>query len=152
MSDDPDHTRRWLINASGAAILANALAGGSSYAQVAVAPAAKASQDADEPATDAPISPASDGRSVCEKTNKLCASSLKPGISAGACFGGGAKVGPRAFIGLNATIRDNIEIAAGCVVGAGSVVIAKTEPDSVYVGVPAKKLKETVRDPSLRSG
>jgi 2-methylcitrate dehydratase PrpD len=49
MSDDPDHTRRWLINASGAALLSNALAGGPSYAQVAGAPAAKATKDADEP-------------------------------------------------------------------------------------------------------
>jgi sugar O-acyltransferase (sialic acid O-acetyltransferase NeuD family) len=64
-------------------------------------------------------------------------------ISAGACFGGGAKVGPRVFIGLNATIRDNIEIAEGSVIGAGSVVIANTEPDSVYVGVPARKIRKT---------
>ena len=28
MSDDPDHTRRWLVRASGAAILSNALASG----------------------------------------------------------------------------------------------------------------------------
>ena len=63
-------------------------------------------------------------------------------ISAGVCFGGGAKVGPRAFIGLSATIRDNIVIAAGSVVGAGSVVLANTEPDCVYVGVPAKKIRE----------
>jgi len=64
-------------------------------------------------------------------------------ISAGVCFGGGAKVRPRAFIGLNATIRDSIEIAEGCVVGAGSVVMADTEPDSVYAGVPARKLRKT---------
>jgi 2-methylcitrate dehydratase PrpD len=57
MSDDLDHTRRWLINASGAAILANALAGGPSYAQVGGTPAAKAAQDADEPAADTAISP-----------------------------------------------------------------------------------------------
>jgi len=44
MSDDPDHTRRWLINASGAAILSNALAGRPSYAQVSATPAAKAAQ------------------------------------------------------------------------------------------------------------
>ena len=69
-------------------------------------------------------------------------------ISAGVCFGGGAKVRARAFIGLNATIRDNIEIAEGCVVGAGSVVIANTEPESVYVGVPAKKLRSTTEQPA----
>jgi 2-methylcitrate dehydratase PrpD len=64
MSDDPDHTRRWLINASGAAILSNAFAGGPSSAQVAGAPAAKAAQDADEPAADAPISPVT--TALCE--------------------------------------------------------------------------------------
>lgn len=64
-------------------------------------------------------------------------------ISAGVCFGGGAKVRRRAFIGLNATIRDNIEIAEGCVVGAGSVVMANTEPDSVYFGAPARRVRTT---------
>ena len=53
MSDDPDHTRRWLINASGAVILSNVLAGGQSHAQV---PTAK-TQDPDGSAVDAPISP-----------------------------------------------------------------------------------------------
>ena len=56
MSDDPDHTRRWLVRASGAAILSNALTSGPSYSKDAGAPAAKA-QDPDEPVADAPISP-----------------------------------------------------------------------------------------------
>jgi len=56
MSDHPDHTRRWLINASGAAILSNTLTGGPSYAQVAGATAAKA-QDLEESSPDATISP-----------------------------------------------------------------------------------------------
>jgi 2-methylcitrate dehydratase PrpD len=64
MSDDLDHTRRWLINASGAAILSNSLAGTPSYAQVAGAPAAKAAQDADELPADAPISPVT--TALCE--------------------------------------------------------------------------------------
>jgi 2-methylcitrate dehydratase PrpD len=38
MSDEPDHTRRWLINASGAAILSNALAVAESHGQTAAAP------------------------------------------------------------------------------------------------------------------
>jgi 2-methylcitrate dehydratase PrpD len=57
MSDGPDHTRRWLINASSAAILSGAFAAEPSYAQVAGAPAPKAAQDADEPAADASVSP-----------------------------------------------------------------------------------------------
>ncbi len=55
MTDDPDHTRRWLINASGAAILSGAIPAGTSYAQNP--PLAKTVADADEPAADAPISP-----------------------------------------------------------------------------------------------
>src|SRR5260221_10711404 len=39
MSDGRDHTRRWLINGSGGAILSNALGGGGVRAQVAAAPA-----------------------------------------------------------------------------------------------------------------
>ena len=62
MSDDPDHTRRWLVRASGAAILSNALASGPSYSKDAGAPGAKA-QVPDEPVADAPISPV---------TNALC--------------------------------------------------------------------------------
>jgi 2-methylcitrate dehydratase PrpD len=53
LSDDPGPTRRWLINASGAAILSNALTGEPSSAQV---PGAK-TQDPEQPGADAPISP-----------------------------------------------------------------------------------------------
>jgi 2-methylcitrate dehydratase PrpD len=75
MSDDPNYTRRWLINASSAVILSNAFAGRPSYAQVADAPAAKA-QDPDVPAAEVPISPV---------TTALCdyvASALDRGLPA----------------------------------------------------------------------
>ena len=45
MSDNPDHTRRWLINASGAAILSNALPATPALAQAPVAPAPTAQRD-----------------------------------------------------------------------------------------------------------
>ena len=56
MSDGPDHTRRWLINASGAAFFSNVLASRPSHAQAAAGPVAEA---ANEPAStaDGPISP-----------------------------------------------------------------------------------------------
>jgi 2-methylcitrate dehydratase PrpD len=56
MGDDPDHTRRWLINVGGAAILSNTVAAASSVAQVGGAPARKAA-DEDAPAADQPITP-----------------------------------------------------------------------------------------------
>ena len=48
MSDEADHTRRWLINASGAAILSSAIPVTASHAQTAAAPAPGAAADAAE--------------------------------------------------------------------------------------------------------
>lgn len=60
-------------------------------------------------------------------------------IAAGVCFGGGAVVEDRCFIGLNATIRDNVRIASGCLIAAGALVMSDTEPDGLYIGVPARR-------------
>jgi 2-methylcitrate dehydratase PrpD len=50
MSDEADHTRRWLINASGAAILSSALPVTAAYAQTAAVPASGTTADAaDDP-------------------------------------------------------------------------------------------------------
>jgi 2-methylcitrate dehydratase PrpD len=57
MSAEADHTRRWLINASGAAILSSALPG-PSYAQNATAPEPAASATAAAARDSTPISPA----------------------------------------------------------------------------------------------
>src|SRR5262245_33790729 len=57
MSSGPDHTRRWLINASSAAILANAVAGGSVRAQVSAGRGVKAAAEVEDAAVDQPISP-----------------------------------------------------------------------------------------------
>jgi 2-methylcitrate dehydratase PrpD len=46
MSDESDRTRRWLINTSGAAILANAMPATAAQAQTAAAPAPRATRDA----------------------------------------------------------------------------------------------------------
>ncbi len=52
MSEDPDRTRRWLINASGAALISNAFAPAPSFAQ-----AAPASRPEEHAMDDVPISP-----------------------------------------------------------------------------------------------
>lgn len=66
-------------------------------------------------------------------------------IAAGACFGGGVSVGRHSFVGLNATIRDGITVAEHCLIGAGAVVTANTEPDGVYVGIPARRVSTLMR-------
>ncbi|HEY2228680.1 MAG TPA: MmgE/PrpD family protein [Xanthobacteraceae bacterium] len=58
MNDKPNHTRRWLMNVSGAALLSNVLPVGSALAQGAPAAKPKASAEAsEEPVKDAPLSP-----------------------------------------------------------------------------------------------
>ena len=46
------------------------------------------------------------------------------------------------WLGAKATILGGTTIKSGCVIGAGSVVTKDTEARSVYVGVPAKKIRE----------
>jgi 2-methylcitrate dehydratase PrpD len=57
MSDDPDHTRRWLINAGGAAILSNALAVAESHGQTAPAPPQSGAKDVPADPARAAVSP-----------------------------------------------------------------------------------------------
>ena len=56
----------------------------------------------------------------------------------------GARIESRCLIGMGATVLDNAVVASGCIVAAGALVLsgAKLEPDSVYAGVPARKVKE----------
>jgi len=54
--------------------------------------------------------------------------------------GGNVTIEENASIGLGAIIRDNVRVGARCFVGAGAVVTADTEPDGVYVGVPARRV------------
>ncbi|PJA98546.1 MAG: 2,3,4,5-tetrahydropyridine-2,6-dicarboxylate N-acetyltransferase [Ignavibacteriales bacterium CG_4_9_14_3_um_filter_30_11] len=45
------------------------------------------------------------------------------------------------LIGANAVILEGVKVGKGSVIAAGSVVIENVEPDSVMVGVPARKIK-----------
>ncbi|MFI3301690.1 MAG: gamma carbonic anhydrase family protein [Rikenellaceae bacterium] len=56
----------------------------------------------------------------------------------------GAIIEDSCLIGMGATVLDNAVVASGCIVAANSLVLsnAKLEPNSVYAGVPAKKVKD----------
>ena len=56
----------------------------------------------------------------------------------------GAVIEDGCLIGMGATVLDNAVVASGCIVAANALVLsgAKLEPNSVYAGVPARKVKE----------
>ena len=54
---------------------------------------------------------------------------------------GAVKICKGAFIGMNSTIMPGITVGENCIIGCGSVVTKDTEPNYIYAGVPAKKIK-----------
>lgn len=60
----------------------------------------------------------------------------------GECLGGVARVsiGDNVLIGVNAVILKGVTIGNNVIIGAGSVVSGNCEDNSVYAGVPARKI------------
>ena len=56
----------------------------------------------------------------------------------------GGIIGDNCLIGMGAIVLDNAEIPSGCIIAAGALGLsnAKLEPDSLYAGVPARKIRE----------
>lgn len=48
-------------------------------------------------------------------------------------------IGAGAWIGVRATLLPGVTVATGCIVGAGAVVTKDTEPNGLYVGIPARR-------------
>ncbi len=63
----------------------------------------------------------------------------------------GAKIHDHCLIGINATLLDNAVVGEGTIVAANSLVLSNAvlEPNSVYAGIPAKKVKDI--DPAQRT-
>jgi sugar O-acyltransferase (sialic acid O-acetyltransferase NeuD family) len=65
-------------------------------------------------------------------------------IMGSAAIAGNVTIEDFATIGTNSTILPNLKIGWGAYIGAGAVVTQDVEPNSVYVGVPARKIRENV--------
>ena len=48
------------------------------------------------------------------------------------------------WIGAKVTVLCGVEISTGCVIGANSVLTGSTEPNGIYVGAPAHRIKSRV--------
>lgn len=60
---------------------------------------------------------------------------------AGAYAGGPVRIGNGCWIGVRATILPNVTVGDGCVIAAGAVVVDDCEADSLYAGVPARRIR-----------
>lgn len=56
----------------------------------------------------------------------------------------GARIGDHCLIGMGAILLDNAIVPSGCIIAAGALVLsnAQLEPNSLYAGVPAKRIRE----------
>jgi len=63
-------------------------------------------------------------------------------VSPGAHLSGTVTVGSRSWFGVGSCSVQSIEIAENTQVGAGAAVTKATEPNGLYVGVPAKRIKD----------
>jgi len=54
-----------------------------------------------------------------------------------------------ARIGVGVTLLPGVIIGENCLIGAGSVVTKNTNPKGVYIGVPARYIKEVEKDEIL---
>ncbi|MEG1622247.1 MAG: gamma carbonic anhydrase family protein [Alistipes sp.] len=60
----------------------------------------------------------------------------------------GATVGDNCLIGMGATLLDRAVIPSGCIIAANALVLsdAQLEANSVYAGIPAKKVREVTAE------
>lgn len=54
----------------------------------------------------------------------------------------GIRIEDDVWIAAGARILDGVRIARGCVIAAGAVVARSTEPNGIYGGIPARRLKD----------
>lgn len=51
-------------------------------------------------------------------------------------------IGDGCWLGVGSTILPGVDVAPGCVVAAGAVVAKSTEPNGLYAGIPARRIRD----------
>ena len=65
-------------------------------------------------------------------------SSAAPGV----CTGGNVEVGESSFLGINCSVKHGIKIGKEVVVGGNAFVNKDCKSNSIYLGIPARKVKK----------
>lgn len=70
-------------------------------------------------------------------THAIGASSARAGTDEAAPV----TIGDGVWVGARATILAGVSVGSGCIIAAGAVVTTDCEPDGLYAGVPARRVK-----------
>ena len=57
-------------------------------------------------------------------------------------------IGDGVWLGANVVVLPGVAVAEGCVVAAAAVVARDTEPNGLYAGVPARRIRDLTSDPA----
>ncbi len=63
-------------------------------------------------------------------------------IGHGSNIAGTVKIGENCFIGISSTIQNNLIIKKNVIIGSASNVVKNCDPNTIYLGNPAKKQKK----------
>lgn len=63
-------------------------------------------------------------------------------VSVGVHVSGTVSIGADSWIGAGTTVSNNIDICSNSIIGAGSVVVKDITDPGVYVGIPARMIKD----------
>jgi sugar O-acyltransferase (sialic acid O-acetyltransferase NeuD family) len=64
-------------------------------------------------------------------------------IASGVCLGGHVRIGQGAYLGAGALVREGRAVGKRAMVGMGSVVLTDVPEEQVWIGVPARYLRNT---------
>jgi sugar O-acyltransferase (sialic acid O-acetyltransferase NeuD family) len=59
-------------------------------------------------------------------------------------IGGHCSVGDLVYFGAGSCIKDRVAIGSKSIIGMGSVVVSDAEPEFIYAGAPAKKIRRAI--------
>ncbi len=63
-------------------------------------------------------------------------------IATGALLAGGVHIGNGSHVGVGASVKQGMRIGCNAIVGAGAAVVKDVPDNSVFAGVPARRLRE----------
>jgi sugar O-acyltransferase (sialic acid O-acetyltransferase NeuD family) len=64
-------------------------------------------------------------------------------VSSHVVISGYCTIGTNSFLGVNTSFNDGVKFGKDSVTGNGTIIVRDTEPGSIYVGNPAKRIKSS---------